>query len=54
MAFADELYKAAGPIGEAQYKHPFVRGIADGTLPEDVFKRWHFWEMCWKGESWPP
>jgi thiaminase/transcriptional activator TenA len=30
--FTDELRTAAGPIWEAQYAHPFVRGIADGSL----------------------
>ena len=40
MAFADELYKAAAPIWEAQLKHPFVRGLGDGTLPAEAFQRW--------------
>jgi thiaminase/transcriptional activator TenA len=40
MAFADELYKAAAPIWEAQLKHPFVRGLGDGTLPAERFQRW--------------
>jgi len=40
MAFADELYKAAAPIWEAQLKHPFVRGLGDGTLPAETFQRW--------------
>ena len=40
MAFADELYKAAAPIWEAQLKHPFVRGLGDGTLPPEAFRRW--------------
>lgn len=40
MAFADELYKAAAPIWEAQLKHPFVQGIGDGTLPREAFQRW--------------
>ena len=40
MAFADELYKAAAPIWEAQLKHPFIQGMADGTLPPEAFQRW--------------
>jgi thiaminase/transcriptional activator TenA len=40
MAFSDDLYGAARPIWDAQLAHPFVRGIADGTLEEDRFKRW--------------
>jgi thiaminase (transcriptional activator TenA) len=30
--FTDELRMAAAPIWEAQYAHPFVRGMADGSL----------------------
>jgi thiaminase/transcriptional activator TenA len=30
--FTDELRMAAAPIWEAQHAHPFVRGIADGSL----------------------
>ena len=37
---SDALYEAARPIWEAQLAHPFVRGIADGTLDEERFKRW--------------
>jgi thiaminase/transcriptional activator TenA len=33
-----ELREAAAPIWEAQLAHPFVRGIGDGTLPEDRFR----------------
>ena len=36
--FTDELRRAAAPIWEADLKHPFVRGIADGTLPTEKFK----------------
>ena len=36
--FTDELRRAASPIWEADLKHPFVRGIADGTLPTEKFK----------------
>jgi thiaminase (transcriptional activator TenA) len=37
---SDALYEAARPIWEAQLAHPFVRGIGDGTLAEERFKRW--------------
>ena len=40
MTFTDELFEAAKPIWDAQIEHPFVRGIADGSLDPDVFKRW--------------
>lgn len=40
MAVTDELYAAAEPIWQAQLDHPFVRGIADGSLDEERFKRW--------------
>ncbi len=36
----DALYEAARPIWEAQLEHPFVRGIGDGTLEEERFRRW--------------
>jgi thiaminase/transcriptional activator TenA len=38
--FTDRLYEAASPIWQAQLEHPFVRGLADGTLPPAVFERW--------------
>ncbi len=40
MPFTDELLAAARPIWDAQLNHPFVRGIADGTLDEARFRRW--------------
>jgi len=40
MAFTDELYEAARPLWDAQLDHPFVRGLADGSLPEEIFRRW--------------
>ncbi|HTU00691.1 MAG TPA: thiaminase II [Candidatus Sulfotelmatobacter sp.] len=40
MALSDELYTAAKPVWDAQLAHPFVRGIADGSLPVDRFARW--------------
>ncbi len=40
MVFTDELYAAARPLWDAQLEHPFVRGIADGSLDPEVFQRW--------------
>ena len=40
MDFTDELLDAAREIWEAQLDHPFVRGIGDGTLEEERFRRW--------------
>jgi len=40
MTLTDRLYAEARPIWEAQLEHPFVRGIGDGTLEEDRFRRW--------------
>lgn len=40
MAFTDELYAAAKSTWDAQLEHPFVKGIADGSLDEEYFKRW--------------
>jgi len=39
-AFTDLLLDAARPIWDAQLEHPFVRGIADGSLDPEVFRRW--------------
>jgi thiaminase (transcriptional activator TenA) len=36
-AFSDQLREAAADIWEAQHAHPFVRGIADGSLPVERF-----------------
>jgi thiaminase/transcriptional activator TenA len=38
--FTDQLYEAARPLWDAQLEHPFVRGLADGSLPEETFRRW--------------
>jgi thiaminase/transcriptional activator TenA len=38
--FSDELRAAAAEVWEAQHGHPFVRGIGDGTLPEDAFRHY--------------
>lgn len=36
--FTDQLRQFAAPIWEADLKHPFVRGMADGSLPKEKFK----------------
>jgi thiaminase (transcriptional activator TenA) len=38
VSFSTELREAAAPVWEAQLAHPFVRGIGDGSLPEDTFR----------------
>jgi thiaminase (transcriptional activator TenA) len=38
--FTDKLRELAAPLWEAQYQHPFVRGIADGSLDSDRFRRY--------------
>ncbi|MGH2948636.1 MAG: thiaminase II [Solirubrobacteraceae bacterium] len=38
MSFSAELRAAAAPAWDAQLAHPFVRGIGDGTLPEERFR----------------
>ncbi|MDT8437212.1 MAG: thiaminase II [Gemmatimonadota bacterium] len=35
-----EMRAAAATVWEAQLAHPFVRGLADGTLPPETFERW--------------
>ncbi|MDH3497472.1 MAG: thiaminase II [Gemmatimonadota bacterium] len=40
MVFTDDLHAAARGIWDAQHAHPFVRGIADGSLAEERFTRW--------------
>jgi thiaminase (transcriptional activator TenA) len=40
MALSDTLRATAAPVWEAQLRHPFVRGIGDGTLDEERFRRW--------------
>jgi len=40
VTFSAELRQAADDVWEAQAAHPFVRGIGDGTLPEDAFRRY--------------
>ena len=38
--FTEYLHRRAAPIWAAQHEHPFVRGIADGTLEVERFKHW--------------
>ncbi|WLD93889.1 thiaminase II [Alkalihalobacillus sp. AL-G] len=38
MLFSQELRKEADQIWEASFQHPFVKGIADGTLPPENFR----------------
>ena len=38
--FSADLRAAAAEIWEAQHRHPFVRGIGDGTLDPDRFRFW--------------
>ncbi|WP_256300558.1 thiaminase II [Haloarchaeobius salinus] len=40
MAFSDELLAAGDHIWKAQYEHPFVTELADGTLDEAAFRHW--------------
>ncbi|HUF94003.1 MAG TPA: thiaminase II [Candidatus Limnocylindria bacterium] len=38
MAFADELWTAMDPMYQAILRHPFVRGLTDGSLSRDAFR----------------
>lgn len=40
LSFSDELREQALPIWRAQLEHPFVRGIADGSLDKERFQHW--------------
>jgi len=40
LRFSDELRADADALWQAQLDHPFVRGIADGSLPLDRFRFW--------------
>lgn len=40
MTFTDELLETVRSLWEIQLHHPFVQGIADGSLDETRFKRW--------------
>ena len=38
MGFTDELWKSIDPIYAAILRHPFLRGLTDGSLPRESFK----------------
>jgi thiaminase/transcriptional activator TenA len=38
MAFTAELWSAIAPIYEAILRHPFLRGLGDGSLPRESFQ----------------
>jgi thiaminase/transcriptional activator TenA len=38
MAFTDELWGTIEPIYAAILRHPFVRGLTDGSLPRECFE----------------
>ncbi len=39
-SFSVELRRSAEEVWEAQHRHPFVRGIGDGTLDPERFSVW--------------
>jgi thiaminase/transcriptional activator TenA len=39
-SFSEQLRRKLDAVWDAQHRHPFVRGIADGTLDEDRFQAW--------------
>ncbi|MBX0314570.1 thiaminase II [Planococcus glaciei] len=40
MAFCKEVRIECSELWQASFDHPFVKGIADGTLPLDVFRHY--------------
>ena len=38
MSFTEHLHKLAKPIWDAQFKHPFVKALGKGTLPQRKFR----------------
>src|SRR5205085_5483864 len=38
MSFTTELWAAIEPIFDAILRHPFVRGLTDGSLPRESFQ----------------
>ncbi len=40
MTFSQEIREAANSIWEANFAHPFVQGIADGSLPVESFRNY--------------
>jgi thiaminase/transcriptional activator TenA len=40
MTFSEDAWRSAGPWFEAILRHPFLRALADGSLPEETFVRY--------------
>jgi thiaminase/transcriptional activator TenA len=40
LTLTDDLYATAKPIWDAQLEHPFVKGLGDGSLAVEKFRRW--------------
>ncbi|MBS4208715.1 thiaminase II [Bacillus sp. FJAT-50079] len=40
MSFCEEVRKECNDIWEASFQHPFIQSLAEGTLPEAVFKHY--------------
>ncbi len=38
MSFTKRLHQLAKPIWDAQFKHPFVKALGKGTLPQRKFR----------------
>jgi len=38
MSFFEQVHHEAQPIWDRVLEHPFIRGLADGTLPEETFR----------------
>ena len=38
MKVSQRLYEKALPIWESYFTHPFIQGMADGTLAKDKFQ----------------
>lgn len=38
MKFSEQIHAAIEPVWQRCYEHPFLRGLANGTLPTDKFK----------------
>jgi thiaminase/transcriptional activator TenA len=38
MALADDLWTTMAPVYDAILRHPFLRGLTDGTLPREQFR----------------
>ena len=38
MSFTEHLKKISRPVWDAQFSHPFVKNLGDGTLPQQKFK----------------